>query len=470
MLNAADENFAARLEMVSPGARVTDVAPYLEEPRGRWAGQGVVVAPRSTEDVSRIVSLAAEAQVGIVPYSGGTGLVGGQIVESGPAPLILSMQRMAAIRQTYPLENVLVAEAGAVLADIRAAAEAINRLFPLSLASSGSARIGGLLATNAGGINVLRYGMARAQCLGVEAVLADGTIWNGLTRLRKDNAGYDMRDLLIGSEGTLGIITAAALRLSPVPGSVATAFLEVPSPQAALDLLALCGDRLGEAVSAFELISGAGAKFLQEVGPEVQLPISPLPDWSVLLEVGLPGGGSAQDAVEGAFEGALEAGIVRDGIIASSEGQRQALWHLREALPEANRRIGAVSSHDISLPLSEIPGFIDRAPAELARIGEFRINCFGHVGDGNLHYNVFPMPGRSRADHEGDREAIKRCVHDMVAARGGSVAAEHGVGRLKVEDLERYADPAKLTMMRAVKTALDPRGILNPGAVLAQRG
>lgn len=465
MLNAADDALAGRIEAACPGAIETETAAYLEEPRGRWRGQGLVVAPRSTEEVARIVTLCAEARVGIVPYSGGTGLVGGQLMQDGPAPVVLSLRRMSAIRDVWPEENVMVAEGGAILDEVHAAAEGADRLFPLSLASSGSARIGGLLATNAGGTNVLRYGMARAQVLGVEAVLADGTVWHGLTRLRKDNAGYDLRDLLIGSEGTLGIITAAALRLYPRPRSVATAFLTVPSPEAALDLLALAGEVAGEAVSAFELISGQGARFLQEVGPEIRPPMEAMPDWGVLVEVGLHAG--AAEVVEELFARAAEAGLATDGVIAQSEGQRADLWAFRETIPEANRRIGSVSSHDISLPLSEVAGFIAAAPAELGKIGDFRINCFGHLGDGNLHYNVFPKPGRSRADHEGDREAVKTCVHDMVNARGGSVAAEHGVGRLKVGDLTRYGDPAKLAMMRAVKAALDPQGILNPGAVLA---
>ncbi len=464
--NPADDAFAARLEAACPSCVVADPVPFLSEPRGRWTGQGVVVAPRSTAEVAAIVRLCAGARVGIVPYGGGTGLVGGQIVAEGPAPVILSLQRTAAIRDVRPDENVLVAEAGAILADIRAAAEDADRLFPLSLASAGSARIGGLLATNAGGLNVLRYGMARAQCLGIEVVTASGAVWNGLTRLRKDNAGYDLRDLVIGSEGTLGIITAAALRLYPRPRSVATAVIAVPSPAAALDLLALAGDRAGEALSAFEILSGQGAAFLAETGPDLRWPMTPMPDWAVLVEIGFPAGADAQAAMEGLFAAAAEAGIAADGVIAASAAQRDALWAYREALPEANRRIGAVSSHDISLPLSEIPRFIAETPAALAGIGDFRINCFGHVGDGNLHYNVFPQPGRDRADHEADRPRIKRLVHDLVHAAGGSVAAEHGVGRLKVDDIARYADPTRLAMMRAVKAALDPDGILNPGAVL----
>ena len=467
-LAAADAAFADRLAArLGAGAVGPPAAHHLEEPRGRWRGQGgVLVRPASAEEVSAVVRAAAEARVPILPHGGGTGLVGGQILPEGPAPVILSLERMAAIRAVTPEENVLVAEAGAILADVQAAAAAAGRLFPLSLASEGSARIGGLLATNAGGVNTLRYGNARALCLGLEAVLPDGSVWHGLTPLRKDNAGYDLRDLLIGSEGTLGIITAASLALHPRPAGEGTALLAVESPAAALSLLSLARDQLGEGVSAFELIHRQSFDFLAETMPETRLPWPEPPEWSVLIEVGLPRGLDPAEALESLFGAGFAAGLVSDGIVAQSEGQRAELWAVRERIPEANRHIGAVSSHDISVPLGAIPEFIERAGPALARIGAFRVNCFGHVGDGNLHYNVFPLPGRSRADHENQRDEIKRCVHDLVHALGGSVSAEHGVGRLKVEDLERYADPAKLSAMRAIKAALDPLGIMNPGAVL----
>jgi FAD/FMN-containing dehydrogenase len=341
-----------------------------------------------------------------------------------------------------------------------------GRLFPLSLASEGTATIGGNLATNAGGTAVLRYGNARDLCLGLEAVLADGTVWHGLKRLRKDNTGYDLRNLLIGAEGTLGIITAVALRLYPQPAHRVVALLAVPSPQAAQALLALAERRLSGLVSAFELIGRAGFDFLAEVGPEVRTPFGHPPDWCVLVELGLPSALEPEAAMAALYAEGSEAGLVLDGVIAASEAQAAQLWAIREAIPEANRRIGAVSSHDISLPLSAIPDFIAETGTALAAIGPFRVNAFGHLGDGNLHYNVFPPKGGRRQDHEGSREAIKRLVHDRVHALGGSVSAEHGVGRLKVADLERYGDPAKLAAMRAIKAALDPAGILNPGAVL----
>ena len=457
-----------RLRALLPEATFREKAPrYFEEPRGRYMGSaGLVLAPASTKEVAAVLRVAHETGTPVIPYGGGTGLVGGQIAEGIEDPIVLSVERMNAIRAVHPSENVLVAEAGAILADVQTAAREAGRLFPLSLASEGSARIGGLLATNAGGTGVLRYGNARDLTLGIEAVLADGTIWHGLTRLRKDNAGYDLRNLLIGSEGTLGVITAAALKLSPIPAETGTGIFTVPSPDAALELLALTRAQVGEGVSAFELIHRQGFEFLAETMPDVRLPFVEAPEWSVLIALGLPRGLTTAAAFETLFEAALEAELTDDAIIAQSESQSHELWAVREQIPEANRRIGSVSSHDISIPLSEIPGFVLETPARLAELGEFRINCFGHVGDGNLHYNVFPMPGRSRADHENERPAIKRTIHDLVHARGGSVAAEHGVGRLKVDDLERYGDPTLLAMMRAVKGALDPQGILNPGVIL----
>ncbi len=470
MLNPATPAFQDSLRaLLSAAAFKDDHAPYLNEPRGRWAGQGFVVAPGTTEEVALVVQTCADAGVPIVPYSGGTGLVGGQLSDEGPTPVVLSLERMNRIRDVYPSENVLVCDAGVILADVQKAAEDVGRLFPLSLASEGSARIGGLLSTNAGGVNVLRYGNARAQCLGLEVVRPDGSIWHGLTRLRKDNTGYDLRNLMIGAEGTLGIITGAALKLAPRPVGVGAAMMAVTSPAAALDLLAMAGAQIGEGVSAFEIMHRQGFDFLDEVGPAFKQPFEHVPEWSVLIDVGLPAGLSPEEALEGLFETAFAAGLVTDGAIAQSNAQRAAFWHIRESIPEANRRIGSVSSHDIAIPLSAIPTFIDRGKQALAEVGAFRINCFGHLGDGNLHYNVFPMPGKSRADYEAERPEVKRVVHDLVHEMDGSVSAEHGIGRLKVKDLETYGDPAKLAMLRAVKDALDPQGIMNPGAVLRHR-
>ena len=464
----ADPAFLSELAARLPEGTLGDAEPrYLTEPRGRWQGVGAAVArPRRVEEVAAIVRACARARVGLVPWGGGTGLVGGQVMPDGAAPLILSLERMAALRGVYPEENAMVVEAGMTLAEAQAQAQAVARRFPLTLASQGSARIGGVLATNAGGVNVLRYGNARDLCLGIEAVLPDGSVLQGLKRLRKDNTGYDLRHLLIGAEGTLGVITAASLRLFPVPAAEGTALLVVPDPAAALALLARAEARLGGLISAFELIGGTGLQFLAEVLPQLRLPFAAPPDWMVLVELGLPEGLSPGAALEDLFAEGTRAGLVTDGLIAVSQTQRDAFWHLREMIPEANRRIGAISSHDISLPLGAVPEFITRAGPALRALGDVRINCFGHLGDGNLHYNVFPQRGRTRAQDEPIREPVKRVVHDMVHAMGGSVSAEHGIGRLKVDDLERYGDPAKLVAMRAIKAALDPAGIMNPGAVL----
>lgn len=439
---------------------------YLEEPRGRWRGKALaVVAPSSTDEVVKTLKIAGETQTPVIPYSGGTGLVSGQIKEHGTPPILLSLERMSTVRAMDAQAGTMVVEAGAILQNVHSVAEADGWIFPLTLASQGSARIGGLLATNAGGVNVIRYGNARDLILGVEAVLADGTLVNGLSPLRKNNMGYDLRHLLIGSEGTLGVITAATLRLFPKPSATGAALMAVPSAQAALELLRMAQSQIGEGISAFELIGRAGFDFLSEVGPKMRMPLSEVPDWCCLIDLGLAQG-APEEALETLFAEAFEAGLVTDGAIAQSEQQRLDFWNIRESIPEANRRIGSVSSHDIAVPVAQVPAFIAEAPQRLQKINAFRINCFGHLGDGNLHYNVFPQQGKTRADHEGEAVAVKACVHDLVHEMGGSVSAEHGIGRLKVGDLERYGDPGKLAAMRAIKQALDPHSILNPGAVL----
>ena len=465
MLNPCDPAFLTALEGQLPAGTLRAVQPrYLEEPRGKWHGQaGAVACPATVEAVAVIIRACGAARVGVVPWGGGTGLVGGQVMGEG-LPLILSLERMNRVRAVYPDENVALAEAGVILADLHRAAEAAGRIFPLTLASQGSCRIGGNLATNAGGVNVIRYGNARDLCLGLEAVLPDGTIWHGLKRLRKDNTGYDLRGLLIGAEGTLGVITAASLRLYPKPAAVGAALMVVPDPEAALQLLALAQARIG-GVSAFELISGVGLEFLAETMPQVRQPFANQPAWLVLVDLGLADG-SPEAALTGLFEAAFSAGLVTDGIVAQSLAQRAQFWAMRETIPLANRAIGAVASHDIALPLGEIARFIRDAGPALAALGDWRINCFGHLGDGNLHYNVFPPQGRKPSEFKGMAGPVQDLVHGMVAARGGSISAEHGIGRLKVAELERYGDPAKLAAMRAIKQALDPLGIMNPGAVL----
>ena len=324
-----------RLRGELPPQLFRDAEPrYLEEPRGQYHGRAsALLAPRSTDEVAAILRLASALRLPVVPYGGGTGLVGGQVAPDGPPPLLVSLERMTAIRAIYPQEAVLVAEAGAVLADVQAAAADHGMLFPLSMASQGSCRIGGNLATNSGGVGVLRYGNARDLCLGLEAVLPDGSVLHGLKRLRKDNTGYDLRNLLIGSEGTLGIITAASLRLVPRPASDSAAILAVPDPTAALRLLALARQRLGEGISAFELMHRQGMDFLAATMPQVRQPFDPAPDWSVLVDVGLHGDADAEAALTGLFEAAFEAGLVTDGVIASSGQQRDEFWTLRESHP-----------------------------------------------------------------------------------------------------------------------------------------
>ena len=467
-LNPVDQDFLERLDAGLPAGSLRAPEPrYLREPRRHWRGKaGVVAAPRCTDEVATVVRACAEARVGIVPYGGGTGLVGGQIMPEGPAPLLLSLERMNAIRDIRPEENLLVAEAGVILADLHTAAGGVDRKFPLSMASQGSAQVGGILSCNAGGVHVLRHGSARGLCLGLEAVLPDGAVWHGLSRLRKDNTGYDLRGLLIGAEGTLGVICAATLALVSVPSATATAILATPSPQSALDFLALARRRAWDAVDAFELINRLGYEFIAEVAPEVRLPFTGFPMWSVLVELQMSCGQDPNRVMEELFEAGVRAGMVTDGVIAGSGAQRDSLWSVREMIPVANQRIGAVVSHDISLPLSEVPRFIERVPERVRAVGAFRANCYGHLGDGNLHYNFFAPAGHAPSVDIDQRKALERAVHDLVHEMGGSISAEHGIGRLKVRDLERYSDPAGLEAMRAIKAALDPLGFMNPGAVL----
>ncbi len=468
-LNDADDAFVARLaEALGPEAVRPPEPRHLEEPRGRRHGRvAAVLTPSSTEAVARAVRLCAEARVGLVPFAGGTGLVGGHTPMEGPLPVLLSLERMNRIREVDLAAGLMVAEAGVILADAHAAAREAGRIFPLWIASEGTARIGGILGANAGGVNVLRYGNARDLCLGVEAVMADGQILHGLSRVLKDNLGYDLRHLLIGSEGTLGVITAATLRLHPAPAETATAWIATRDPEAAVELLGLMRARVGQSLQAFELIGRSGLDFLAETLPQIAQPLAEPPLWSVLAEAGDGPGSQIAERFEAALAEAFEAGLATDALIAQSEAQRATFWTVRESIPEANRRIGSVSSHDVALPPGRIAAFIAEATAAIAALDPgLRINCFGHLGDGNLHFNVFPAAGRPRNDYDDIRPRVKETLHDLVHGYGGSVAAEHGVGRIKVEDVARYADPAKLDAMRAIKRALDPVGILNPGAVL----
>ena len=464
---SADFLGALRDRLGPQGVReAAEAEPYLTEPRDWWRGEAaLVLRPGSAEEVAAILRACAEARVAVIPHAGGTGLVGGQVRPDGPPGGLLSVERLNRVRAVAPEDDAMIVESGVILQEAQRQAESVGRLFPLSIAAEGSARIGGVLGTNAGGVQVLRYGMARDLVLGLEAVLADGSIHHGLKVLRKDNTGYDLRHLLIGSEGTLGVITAAALRLFPRPREVATAFVAVEGPEGALELLHRMRDALGETISAFELIKNVGVGFVMDHIPGIRAPFDPMPEWSVLTEIGGPEG--AGDRLEAARAEAFEAGLATDAVLARSEGQRQQLWTLRESLPEGNRKVGSIAAHDVSAPMSRVAAFLKEADAAILKEAPgVRINCFGHLGDGNLHYNVFPAAGARREDYARSKGVITRIVHDLIDAHGGSISAEHGIGRLKKADLARYGDPAKLAAMRAIKTARDPNGILNPGAVL----
>ena len=445
-------------------------ANYLEEPRGRYKSNPMpVIKPRTTKQVSEIIYFCNQNNIGVIPYAGGTGLVGGQTIKSDKDTILLSVERMQSIRDILPEENIIIVEAGAILENVRQAANDIDRLFPLALASQGSCRIGGNLATNAGGVQVLRYGNTRDLCLGIEAVLPDGSILNGLKRLRKDNTGYDIRNLLIGSEGTLGIITAACLKLFPKPKETITGVLEISSPEIAIKTLSDLQAKLDSSITAFELIHKQSYNFLSEVCPDVKIPFNKHPEWSILIELSAGVGSNLESRLFEGIEELLIKGLINDALIAQSEKQANEFWNLRENIPEANRRIGSISNHDISLPISLIPKFIDEMPDAMVHLGDLRINCFGHLGDGNLHYNVFPPHGKNKNDYQHLREEIKTIIHDKINEFGGSVSAEHGIGRLKIDDLEKYGDPIKLMAMRSIKNAIDPKGIMNPGAVLREK-
>ncbi len=466
-LKPVTEKFINKLKKdLSPGVVSTVPDQYLLEPRSRWRGiSPILMSPANVKEVSTILSSANSENIPIIPYGGGTGLVGGQIQDRGPAGILLSLERMNKIRYLNSEENVITVEAGVILSDLRSAAEKEERVFPLSLASEGTAQIGGNLATNAGGLNVLRYGSTRSLCLGLEVVFADGSIWNGLSRLHKDNTGYDLKNLVIGSEGTLGIITAATMKLFSKPKDRSVALIAVGSPKDALRLLSEAKDYFGETISAFELINKMGIQFLKETGLNFKFPLSAIPEWMVLLEIGHPVRFGTEKNINDFFENILSNSLALDGALAENMRQQNDLWAIRDNIPEANRRIGSVSSHDISLPLSEVSDFVEQARIEISKLGQFRINCFGHLGDGNLHFNIFPEKGNNREIYNDIRPTVKTVIHDLVHKYGGSVSAEHGIGRLKTNDLIKYSDPIKLKFNNSIKKAMDPNGILNPGVI-----
>ncbi len=446
-----------------------DMRRHLVEWRDRWVGKAaMVLRPGSTAEVAAILKLASETRTAIVPQSGNTGLVGGQIPDDSGHQVVLSLERLAAIRDIDPVDNSLVAEAGVTLKAVQDAAEGAGRLFPLSLASEGSCRIGGNLATNAGGVGVLAYGNARDLCLGLEVALADGRVWNGLRRLRKDNTGYDLKDLFIGAEGTLGVITAAALKLFPKPSALATALAAVPSPQAGLGLLSLAREMAGGGVTALELMPRIGIEFvIRHAG--LREPLAQPSPWYVLIELAGHGetGGQVTATLERLLETALERGLVSDAAVAASEAQAQGLWRYREALSEVQKFEGGSLKHDIAVPVSRTPEFIARASAAVAAlVPGIRPVPFGHLGDGNIHFNLSQPEGADKAAYLARLDDVADAVHAITAALGGSVSAEHGIGQAKRDLMPSIKDPVELDLMRALKRLFDPGGILNPGKLL----
>jgi FAD/FMN-containing dehydrogenase len=453
-------------EAVGPGQVLTgadEMAPFGTDWRGRYRGTPLcVVRPATTAEVARVVQLCAAFGTPVVPQGGNTGLCGGATPRGGE--VLLSLARLNHVRSVDAANYSLVAEAGCTLMRVQQAATDAGRLFPLSLAAEGTATIGGNLATNAGGLQVLRYGNARELALGLEVVLPDGQVWHGLRALRKDNTGYDLKQVFIGAEGTLGIITAASLRLFAQPRHVLTAWLGADSIADVVALLGCLRDGVGELVTAFELIGDAALSVVAQQFPDLQLPLRGKPAWHVLLECS--GGMPMQDVVSGVVASAIESGLVTDAVLATSLAQAEALWQLREHIPEAQKRRGFSIKHDIAVPISRLAEFVARADAALLRqFPQVEVVCFGHVGDGNLHYNLaFADPACAT-----DADLVARAtniVHDIAGELGGTISAEHGIGQLKREMLTRYKSPLELSLMRALKQSIDPQGLMNPGKLL----
>ena len=430
-----------------------DTRSYFTDWRKQYAGTAdCVVRPASTDEVSRVVALCAREGVAIVPQGGNTGLVGGSVPAGGRREVLVSLSRMNRVRSIDALNDTMTVEAGCVLAAVQAAAAQAGRLFPLSLAAEGSCQIGGNLSTNAGGVNVLRYGNAREQVLGLEVVLPDGRVWDGLRGLRKDNTGYDLKQLFLGAEGTLGVITAAVLRLYPRPTASATAWVAVSTPREAVELLAALRTHVGDRISAFELISGECLDAVLAHVPGTRDPLGGKQPWFVLAEFGDSG---PAEALRTLVEGALQD---REAVLAQSDEQSRQLWRIRESIPEAQF---TNVKHDVSVPVSRTPELIERAGAALkAAFPHSRPFIFGHVGDGNLHYNIGP------AELLKNRAEVNRIVYDAVDALGGSISAEHGLGQLKREEIRQHKSPLEMELMRTLKKALDPQGLMNPGKLL----
>ena len=461
--------------LLGPGGSLdaaSDRAPFEIDFRGIHHGSTPLVAmPDSAQAVSEFVRFCAREGLSIVPQGGNTSYCGGATPREGGNEVVLSLRRMRRIRAVDALNDSMTAEAGCVLAELQAAAAAANRLLPMSLGSEGSCTLGGIISTNAGGTAVLRYGMMRALVLGLEVVLPDGRILNQLAPLRKDNTGYDVKQLFIGAEGTLGVVTAASLRLYPRPAATATAMVALDTPAAALALLAMLRESQGDAVTTFELIPRIALEFVCRHIAGARDPFGRPHAWYALVELSsTQSHDNLAERFEAALSAAIERGVATDGVTAASENQREGLWRLRETIPEAQRHEGVSLKHDISVEPAKLPHFIDQGRALLARLAPAaRLVAYGHLGDGNLHFNLSAPAGDDGTALQESVDSIRRGVHDLVAAHGGSISAEHGIGQLKVGELARYEDPAALDLMRRVKQAIDPLGIMNPGKVLAER-
>lgn len=466
---ALSDRFAAIVGPANALRDPADIAPYLIERRGLWHGAtSLVLRPGSTGEVSSILRLASETGTPIVPQGGNTGLVGGQTPDMSGRAVIVTTQRMNRIREIDLQSNTVTAEAGVVLQTLREAADAKERLFPLSLGAQGTAQIGGNLSTNAGGTGVLAYGNTRELCLGVEVVLPTGEVFDDLRKLKKDNTGYDLKNLFVGAEGTLGIITAAVMKLYPKPKGREVAWAGVPSPQAALDLFGLASERAGNGLTAFELCIDKSLDFVVRHVPNRPAPLAAPHQWYVLIEIS--SGRSPQDArdlIEHILGEGLERGWVEDAVIAGNLAQADAFWALREDMSDAQKPEGGSIKHDISVPVATIPRFIAEAGAAVQRVVPgARLVCFGHMGDGNLHFNVSQPVGADAAEYLSHYRAMNDAVHDIVRACNGSISAEHGIGQLKRDELLATAPAVGIELMRRIKAAFDPAGIMNPGKVI----
>ena len=448
-----------------------DMAPFLTDWRNKWTGSALAVAqPDDAGEVAAVVRWCAAHAVAIVPQGGNTGLAGGATPSMEGTSIVLSLARLNRIRAIDTVNNTMEVEAGVTLQAIQEAAQAQGRLFPLSLAAQGSCTIGGNLATNAGGVQVLRYGNARDLCLGLEVVTADGDVWHGLRGLRKDNTGYDLRDLFIGSEGTLGVITGAVLKLWPRPAAKVVAFVATPTPEAAVRLLQAAQESAGERLTAFELIGDECVGLVERHVDGARLPLRERSPWYVLLEiVDNRAEAAAQQALEELLGPALEDGSATDAAISASLGQFDALWSLRESISEAQGAEGPAIKHDISLPISALAEFIEATSAAVPqRWPQLRPVVFGHMGDGNLHFNFSPSRtfAGSKTDFYALEPEVNRFVHDRVAALDGSISAEHGLGVLRRDEAVRYKSAVEMKLMKTIKAALDPMNLMNPGKQL----